>query len=95
MKNAHALPPLTSDLIEAYAASAVVWLVRLLGIVLDPSAARRRRRLARFVRWIERCVEAILFLRAVHAFGPPPQRRRIPRPAPVGFRRTRRKPQRV
>ena len=84
----HALPPLTTDLLEAFTASAVSWLVRLLGVVLDPSAERRRRRLLRFVRSIERCVEHIIFLKAVHAFGPPPQARTAPRSTPPGFRRS-------
>jgi hypothetical protein len=85
----NALPPLTKDLIDAFAASAVLWLTRLLGVVTDPSAPRRRRLLTRFVRSIERCVEHIIFLMAVERFGPPPQRRHAPRSTPPGFRRTR------
>jgi hypothetical protein len=89
----HTPPPLTKDLIEAFAASAVAWLVRLLGVVLDPSAPRRRRRLIAFVRHIERCVECIIFLKAVHAFGLAPRRRsRQPRSIPTGFRCTKGNP---
>jgi len=84
-------PPLTNDLIEAFAASAVAWLVRLLGVVLDPNAERRRRRLIAFVRRVEHRVECIIFLKALHAFGPRPRQRRIPRPAPTGFRCKRRR----
>jgi hypothetical protein len=86
----NALPPLTKDLIDAFAASAVAWAVRLLGVLFAPSAVRRQRLLRRFVNHLERCVEAIIFLRAVRLFGPPPQRRPgRPRSAPPGFRRTR------
>jgi hypothetical protein len=89
-------PSLSQARLEAYAASAVAWLVRLLGVLIDPSAPRRRRRLLDFVRRGERWVECIIFLQAVRAFGPPPQRRRAPpRAAPPGFRRKRRTPQRV
>jgi hypothetical protein len=84
-----ALPPLTKDMIDAFAASAILWLTRLLGVVVDPSAQRRRRLLARFVRHIERCVECIIFLMAVERFGPPPRRRTAPRSTPPGFRRKR------
>ena len=85
----NALPPLTRNLLEAFAAHAIAWAVRLLGVLVDPSAPRRRRRLTRFVRVLERFVEHILFLEAVHAFGPPPQRRaRRPASTPAGFRRT-------
>jgi hypothetical protein len=86
----HALPPLTKDLIDAFAASAVAWAVRLLGVLFAPSAARRQRLLRRFVNHLERCVEAIIFLKAVRQFGPPPQPRpHRPRSTPPGFRRTR------
>jgi hypothetical protein len=86
----NALPPLTKDLIDAFAASAVAWAVRLLSVLFAPSAARRQRLLRRFVNHLERCVEAIIFLKAVRRFGPPPQRRpRRPRSTAPGFRRTR------
>jgi hypothetical protein len=84
-----ALPPLTQDLLDAFIASAVAWAVRLLGAVTHPRAPRRRRTLTAFVRRVERFVEHILFLKAVHAFGPPPQRRNTPRSTPPGFRRSR------
>jgi hypothetical protein len=66
-------------------------MVRLLGAVLHPRAPRRRRTLTAFVRRAERFVEHIVFLKAVHAFGPPPQRRNTPRSTPPGFRRVARR----
>jgi hypothetical protein len=86
-----ALPPLTQDLLDAFIASAVAWAVRLLGVVTRHGSQRRRRTLTAFVRRAERFVEHILFLKAVHAFGPPPPRRRAPRSTPPGFRRTQRR----
>jgi hypothetical protein len=91
MTQAQALPPLTKDLIEAFAASAVAWAVRLLGAVLHPRAERRHGVLTRFVRRIERFVEHIIFLKAVDRAGPPPQRRHAPRSTPPGFRRVQRR----
>ncbi len=81
-------PPLSKDLIEAFAASAVAWLVRLLGVLTTPGAERRRRLMRRFLHHIERAVECIIFLRAVERLGPTPRSRRRPRFAPNGFRRT-------
>src|SRR5688572_16482607 len=82
------LPPLTRNLLEAFAAHAIAWAVRLLGVLVDPSAPRRRRRLTAFVRKLERFVEVTLFLEAVHAYGPTPKRRTTtPRSTPPGFRR--------
>jgi hypothetical protein len=90
MTQAH--PPLTPSLIDAFIASAVLWLMRLLGVILHPSAPRRRRRLVPFVRRLERFVELILFLQAVHAYGPlPPKPRARPLSAPPGFRRVQRR----
>jgi hypothetical protein len=83
----HALPPLTKDRIEAFAASAILWCVWLMGAALKLIAPDKNRRLTRFVERTEREVESILFLRALHRFGPIPRRRCIPRPAPAGFRR--------
>ena len=83
----HRLPPLTADLIEAFTASALLWLGWLMGVILRLGAARRSRRLRRFVEICEREVESILFLKAVHRFGPPPRRRGIPAATPPGFRR--------
>ena len=91
MTQATALPPLTKDLIEAFAASAVAWAVRLLGAVLHPRAESRRGVLTRFVRRVERFVEHVIFLKAVHRAGPPPQRRCAPRSTPPGFRRVERR----
>jgi hypothetical protein len=82
----HALPPLTKDLIEAFAASAGLWCVRLAGVILRLAAPGGRRRLHRFVEISERAVESIMFLKALHRFGPPPRGRAAPRPAPTGFR---------
>src|SRR5262245_60960152 len=84
----HALPPLTQDLIDAFAASAGAWLLRLFGVIARVGAFKRNQRLHRLVVRLDRCVEAILFLRAVHRFGPPPRQRRIPRVAPARFRRS-------
>ncbi|MGH6951642.1 MAG: hypothetical protein ACREH4_12255, partial [Vitreimonas sp.] len=76
----HALPPLTKDLIDAFAASAVAWLVRLLGVLTAPGAERRRRLMRAFLNRIERAVECIVFLWAVERFGPTPREcRRRPR----------------
>ena len=87
MTQAQSLPPLTKDLLDAFATHAVAWAVRLLGVLFDQSAPRRRRCLIAFVRMLERFVEYTLFLRAVHAFGPTPKRRRRPASTPPGFRR--------
>jgi hypothetical protein len=62
----HALSPLTQDLIEALAASAVLWLGRLLGVLFSPRAANHRRKLHRLVQTGERWVEHILFIMAGH-----------------------------
>src|SRR5262245_15582316 len=84
----HALPPLTKAVLEALAASAIAWLVRLLGVLTALGAARRRRLMRRFLNYIERAVECIIFLKAVARLGPSPRRRRHPRSVPPGFRRT-------
>ncbi len=81
----HALPPLTQDLLEAFVASAVAWAVRLLGILLQPRAMRRRS-LPAFVRRAERFVERIIFLKATECAGKPPKRRTAPLSRPSGFR---------
>src|SRR5687767_8360498 len=52
----HAFPPLTKDLIEAYAASAVAWAVRFLGVLVRPRASRRRS-VRGLLKWLERAVE--------------------------------------
>ena len=84
----HALPPLTKDLLEALAASAIAWAVRLLGVLTAPGAERRRRLMRRFLNHIERAVECIIFLKALARFGPVPRKSRRPRSLPPGFRRT-------
>ncbi len=88
----HPRPPLTKDRIEAFAASAVAWVVRLLGAVLHPRAEVRRRRLAAIVRRAERFVEYIIFLKATDRAGPPPKRRIAPCSVPPGFRQVSRRP---
>lgn len=85
----HALPPLTQSLIEAFTASAWGWLMWLARVIAALGAPRRSRRLNLFLSRLEREVECILFLRAVHRFGPMPRTRRFPRAAPPGFRRQR------
>ena len=84
----HALPPLTKDLIDAFAASAVAWAVRLLGVLVAPGAARRRSAVRRLLTFLERAVESIVFLWAVQRYGPAPRKTRRPRSVPRGFRRT-------
>lgn len=83
----HALPPLTKDLIDVFAASAVAWAVRLLGVLVAPGAVRRRRPMRRLLTFLERAVECIVFLWAVQRFGPTPRGLRRPRSVPRGFRR--------
>lgn len=87
MKHAHTLP--TPETIEAYAASALDWLGWLMGVMLRLGAPRASRRLTRAVELLERAVESILFLKAVHRVGPPLAPRAPARPlaAAAGFRR--------
>lgn len=85
----HALPPLTNQLLDAFIASAWLCLLWAARVIAQFTAPRRSRRLDRLVAYLERGVESILFLRAVHRFGPMPHRTRIPRAAPPGFRRQR------
>lgn len=84
-----ALPPLTKDMLDAFIASAWLCLLWAARVIAQFAAPRRGRRLHRIVARLERGVESILFLRAVHRFGPMPRRTRIPRAAPPGFRRQR------
>ena len=86
MKHA-VLPPLSRDLLEAFTASAWACLMWLARVITQIGAPRRSRRLRSFVEQLERAVESILFLEAVHRFGPPPPRRHTPPAAPAGFRR--------
>jgi len=95
----HALPPLTKDRIEAFAASAMVWCVGLVDAALKLIAPHRR--LTRFVERTERDVESILFLKAFSRsrlgeaeallrrslVGPCPPRPATPRSIAPGFRR--------
>jgi hypothetical protein len=80
-------PPITSQQIDAFAASALDWLGWILGAVLRLGCAGRSRRLKRFVESLERAVEAIIFLKAAARLT---ARRRPRRPvrlnAPSGFR---------
>ena len=87
MKQNRALPPLTTDCLEAFTASAWAWLMWLACVIARIGVTRRTRRLDRFVCRLERGVESILFLQAVHRFAPPPRVRRRPGSAPPGFRR--------
>ena len=91
MKHDAASPPLNHALVDAFAASALDWLGWLLGVVLTLGAARRSRRLKRWVERLERAVEAIVFLKAALRIGLPAGRRAPLRPldAPAGFRRLR------
>ena len=81
----HAHPPLTKVWIDALAASAVAWALRLLCVLFRPGAERRAR-LLRFVQKLERHVENIIFLKAAMRMGPPPRRPPHPAPRTPGFR---------
>ena len=81
-------PPLTRQRIDAFHASALRWLGWLLRLILALGTPGRGKRLRRFLTRIELEVECILLCEALLRYGPPPQRRRHPRPAPTGFRRT-------
>jgi hypothetical protein len=85
----HALPPLTQATIEAFAASALAWAMRLVRLLFTPGAERRARSLDRLVARLERRVECILFLKAALRLGPVPRRLRRPGSLAPGFRRTR------
>src|SRR5688572_8907401 len=63
------LPPLTKHLVDALIASATLWLVRLLGVLLNPRAEPRRRRCTRLVQCAERWVEHVLFVAAGQRLG--------------------------
>jgi hypothetical protein len=87
MKNA--LPFPSKHEIEAFAASAALWLMWLMSVVAALGAPRRSRRLHRFVQMCERGVESIILLTAMQRFGLLPRRRNtIPNVRP-GFRRQR------
>ena len=70
------LPPLTKDLVEAFMASATLWLARLLGLLFSPRAAMRQRRFTRLVQFAERWVEYVLFVAAGQRLGVLAARRR-------------------
>src|SRR5262245_12028869 len=70
------LSPLTKDLIEALAASAGLWLGRLLAILFSPRAAGHKRRLARLVATAERWVEQIILVMAGRRLRVIPGKRR-------------------
>ena len=70
------LPPLTKDLVEAFMASATLWLVRLMGLLFSPRAAMRQRRFTRLVQFAERWVEYVLFCAAGQRLGVLAARRR-------------------
>jgi hypothetical protein len=63
------LPPLSKDLVEAFMASATLWLVRLAGLLFSPRAASRKRRFTRLVQFGERWVECVLFVAAAQRLG--------------------------
>ncbi len=80
-------PLITARRVEAYAASAYRLLCWLLGVILRLNPAGRSVRLKHMLSRAELAVECILFLKAVAAYGPPPQRKHQPPSAPRGFRR--------
>jgi hypothetical protein len=69
MTQQQALPPLTKDLVDAFFASATLWLARLLGLLLHPRAAMRKRLFTRLIQFAERWVEHILFVAAAQRLG--------------------------
>jgi hypothetical protein len=71
------LPPLTQDLIDAFIASAGLWLARLMALLFNPRAAARKRMLTRLVQFGERLVEYVLFCAAAHRLGALTRPRRI------------------
>ena len=73
----HNLPPLTKDLIDAFIASAGLWLARLMVLLFSPRAANHGRKLHRLVQFAERWVEHILFVMAGHRLGALTRPRRI------------------
>jgi hypothetical protein len=82
-------PPLTRQRLDAFHASALRWLGWLLRLILALGTPGRGKRLRRFLARLELEVECILFCEALLRYGPPPRRKRHPRPAPTGFRRMR------
>jgi hypothetical protein len=74
-------------MVDAFAASALLWLAWLAAVCLKLGAPQRSRTLRRHVCALERAVEAIVLLMATLRLRPPPQRRRHPRSAPAGFHR--------
>lgn len=82
-----AQPIITTARVEAYVASALRLLGWLLRVILRLNPAGRSVRLKHVLSRVECIVECILFLKAVAAYGPPPQRKHHPRAAPKGFRR--------
>jgi hypothetical protein len=81
-------PPLTRQRLDAFHASALRWLGWLTRLILALGTPGRGKRLRRFLTRIELEVECILFCEALLRYGPPPRRRRHPRLALAGFRRT-------
>ena len=69
MTQQQTLPPLTKDIVDAFFASATLWLARLLGLLLNPRAAAHRRPFTRLVQVAERWVEHILFVAAAQRLG--------------------------
>jgi hypothetical protein len=78
MKQNQALPPLTKHLVDAFIASATLWLIRLLGLLFNPRAQYKARRFTRLVQFAERWVEHILFIAAAERLGTILGRRRTP-----------------
>lgn len=73
--------------IEAFTASALLWLAWLAAVIASLGAPRRSRLLKRLLKRLERAAECIIFLHATQRLRRPP-RRRAPE-APCGFRRRR------
>lgn len=75
--------------VEAFSASALRLVAWLFGAILRFGWSGRGVRLRQALNFAERLVERVIFIKAIAAYGPAPQRPRTRRPrfAPRGFRR--------
>ncbi len=82
-------PLITQSRVEAFSASALRLVVWLFGAIVRFGWSDRGVRLREALNFAERLLERIIFIKAIAAHGPAPQRPRTRRPrfAPPGFRR--------
>jgi hypothetical protein len=81
-------PHITKCQIDEFAASALLWLAWLAGVIFLIGAPRRSRRLRRMVKRCERWVECIILLHALERHGMRPHFHGVGRAAArIGFRR--------